>query len=204
MQGLYGSRLHFRNFAQTGSDDDRTTGSRWCKLDDSHSVTRLDVKVYVKPNLFNVEGLGAVNIRNRYRHQLKFHLRDCSHVLLVVCCHHDFSFQVSQVLGKLIQALAPALLHSIERCGRFGRRLDDDCLQREFRLAVVLSERNSIEYFKTGMALFVFKSAGGKDESLGLDNFVKDALAWVRDAIGSANVNVESTTGPHVYLADMV
>jgi len=25
MQGLYGSRLHFRNFAQTASDDDRTT-----------------------------------------------------------------------------------------------------------------------------------------------------------------------------------
>ena len=31
-------------------------------MDDSHSVTRLDVKVQVKPDLFNVESLGAVNI----------------------------------------------------------------------------------------------------------------------------------------------
>src|SRR5258708_10135556 len=86
MQGLYGSRLHFRNFAQTGSDDDRTSRPGRCKLDDSHSVTRLDVKVYIKPDLFNVEGLGAVNIRNRDWHNLKFHIHfsSCSFALTLM------------------------------------------------------------------------------------------------------------------------
>ncbi len=30
--------------------------------------------------------------------------------------HNSFSLQVSQVLGETVQALAPALLHPIERC----------------------------------------------------------------------------------------
>src|SRR6266568_1628349 len=43
-----------------------------------------------------------------FRHQLKFHSRDCGNVLFVVLCHIDCSFHFSQVRGSVIQALVPA------------------------------------------------------------------------------------------------
>jgi hypothetical protein len=57
------------------------------------------------------------------------------------------------VLGELVQALVPALLHAIERCGHFGRRFDDDCLQREFRLAAQFGKRDGVERFERGTSL---------------------------------------------------
>src|SRR5258706_6059766 len=74
VQPLDRSRLHFRNFAHTGPNDDRTSRSGWCELDNSHSIPRLDIMVCVKSNPFNVKCFGAVHIRNRYRHKLKFHI----------------------------------------------------------------------------------------------------------------------------------
>src|SRR5215469_3834697 len=74
MQPLDRSRPHCRNFAHTGPNDDRTSRSGWCELDHSHSVPRLDIMVCVKSDLFNVKYPGAVNIRNWYRHQFKFHI----------------------------------------------------------------------------------------------------------------------------------
>src|SRR2546429_7766487 len=78
MQGLYGSRLHFRDLAQTGSDDDRTTRSRGCKLNNPQSITRLDIMVHIKPHLFSVESLSAINVSNWYWHKLKFHIHHYS------------------------------------------------------------------------------------------------------------------------------
>src|SRR5437588_5158782 len=90
MQRFDRSRLHFRNFAHTGPNDDRTSRSGWCELDNSHSVPGLDIMVCVKSDLFNVKCLAAVNIRNQDRHQFKFHLHlySCSFVLISWHHHH--------------------------------------------------------------------------------------------------------------------
>jgi hypothetical protein len=67
--------LHLGNLAQTGSDHNRAGRAGRCKLDNSYSVPRRPyIKVQVKSNLFHVKCSGAINIGNRYRYQLKFHL----------------------------------------------------------------------------------------------------------------------------------
>jgi hypothetical protein len=66
---------HLGNLAQTGSDHNRAGRAGRCKLDNSHSVPRRPyIKVQAKSNLFHVKCSGAINISNRYRYQLKFHL----------------------------------------------------------------------------------------------------------------------------------
>src|SRR2546423_14325603 len=72
VQALDRSRLHFREHRQTGPDDDRTSRPRWCKLDDPDTIAGLNINVQVKSEFVNIEGLSPVNIRDRYRHKLKF------------------------------------------------------------------------------------------------------------------------------------
>ncbi len=60
--------------------------------------------VGVKSELFNVEGFGAVNIRNRYRHKLEFHIHlySCSFVFIA---RFYFSFNALKCRGIVIKGL---------------------------------------------------------------------------------------------------
>ena len=52
------------------SQMDRTRGSRRSQLNEANVVADLEVDVYLEPNLLGVEVSGAINVRDRDRHDL--------------------------------------------------------------------------------------------------------------------------------------
>ena len=108
------------------------------------------------------------------------------------------------MLGETIQALVPALLHVGKLWEDSRSRFHDNAMQRERCLAFVFDERDRVKHFELGVAFGILKGARGKDQPFRFNDFVKDALAWVYYAIGSAHVNAESAAEPYVQLAHRV
>src|SRR5271169_6118527 len=71
----------------------------------------------------------------------------------------------------------------------------------ELREAVVILESQSVEDFQQRFPVFILHRSACKDQSLGLDNFVKNAFHRIDCAIRPAHVDSHEPAGSHVQFA---
>lgn len=105
---------------------------------------------------------------------------------------------------EAVEALAPTGLVSGDRQRKFGLRLGEMRFQLHCRLAVPLGECHGVHRFDAGVALFIEKCAGGKDELLQFDDDDEFALHRHGRRIGSLHMNEDGATGPDIHFADRV